>query len=54
MTNKDKKRTVDLQHIEFDEDGIVRLRLHRKETQKKLWKSLQQFKDIRPTLTKKK
>ena len=33
MTNKDKEHSVDLQHIEFDKDGIVRLALHRKETQ---------------------
>jgi hypothetical protein len=51
MTKKDERHTVDLQHIEFDKDGVVRLALHRKETQKELWKSLQQFKDIRPTLT---
>jgi hypothetical protein len=54
MSKKDKKHTVDLQHIEFDKDGVVRLALHRKETQRELWKSMQQFKDIKPTNTQKK
>lgn len=54
MTNKDKEHVVDLQHIEFDKDGIVRLALHRKETQKALWKSMQQFEDIKPTVSKNK
>ena len=54
MTNKDKEHSVDLQHIEFDKDGIVRLALHRKETQRALWKSMQQFKDIKPTVPKNK
>ena len=54
MTNKDKEHSVDLQHIEFDKDGIVRLALHRKETQRALWKSMQQFKDIKPTVSKNK
>ncbi|NDW20373.1 hypothetical protein [Alteromonas hispanica] len=54
MTEKDKKHTVDLQHIEFDKDGIVPLALHGKETQKESWKSMQQFKDIKPTDTQKK
>ena len=46
MTDKYKEHVVDLQHIEFDKDGIVRLALHRKETQRELRKSMQQFKDI--------
>ena len=54
MTNKDKEHSVDLQHIEFNKDGIVRLALHRKETQRALWKSMQQFKDIKPTVSKNK
>lgn len=54
MTNKDKEHAVDLQHIEFDKNGIVRLALHRKETQRALWKSMQQFKDIKPTVSKNK
>jgi len=54
MTKKGKKHTVDLQHIEFDKDGVVRLAMHRKETQKELWKSMQQFKDIKPTDTQNK
>ena len=54
MTKKDRQHNEDLQHIEFDKDGIVCLALHRKETQKELWKSMQQFKDIKPTETQKK
>ena len=54
MADKNKEHSVDLQHIEFDKDGVVRLALHRKETQRKLWKSMQQFKDIKPTVTKNK
>lgn len=54
MTNKDREDSVDLQHIEFNKDGIVRLALHRKETQRALWKSMQQFKDIKPTVSKNK
>lgn len=34
----------DLQHIDIDEDGVVSLRLYRKETLKALWESMQQFK----------
>ena len=54
MADKNKEHVVDLQHIEFDKDGIVRLALHRKETQRALWKSMQQFKDIKPTVSKNK
>lgn len=54
MTKKGKKQTADLQHIEFDKDGVVRLAMHRKETQNELWKSMQQFKDIKPTVSKNK
>jgi len=54
MTTKNKKHVVDLQHIEFDKDGIVRLALHRKETQRALWKSMQQFKDHKSTEPKNK
>ena len=48
------KRNIepDLQHINFDRDGCVHLALHRKETQKKLWESMQQFKDVKPTSLK--
>ena len=48
MNKSDKRRIEDLQHIYFDKDGCVHLALHRKATQKKLWESMQQFKDIRP------
>ena len=37
---------VDLSNVEFDRDGIVRMALDRKETPRKLWKSMQQFADI--------
>ena len=50
MADKNKEHVVDLQHIEFDKDGTVRLALHRKETQRALWKSMQQFEDIKPTV----
>tara|TARA_Y100001001_G_C7745725_1_gene216039 strand:- start:261 stop:449 length:189 start_codon:yes stop_codon:yes gene_type:complete len=36
----------DLRHIEFDSDGVVRMALNRKETQRKLWDSIQQFANI--------
>ncbi|MCP4589091.1 hypothetical protein [Pseudoalteromonas sp.] len=45
-------KDVDLSNIEFDRDGVVRLSLGRKETQKKLWKSMQQFADITPKTAK--
>ena len=54
MTDKDNEHAADLQHIEFDKDGIVRLALHRTETQRALWKSMQQFKEIKPTVPKNK
>ena len=54
MADKNKEHVVDLQHIEFDKDGTVRLALHRKETQRALWKSMQQFEDIKPTVPKNK
>lgn len=47
-----RKSEPDLQHINFDRDGCVHLALHRKETQKKLWESMQQFKDIKPARKK--
>lgn len=36
----------DLRHIEFDRDGVVRMALNRKETQRKLWDSIKQFANI--------
>lgn len=54
MKKSDKGRIEDLQHIDFDKDGCFHLALHRKATQKKLWESLQQFKDIAMTVEKQK
>lgn len=54
-TMKDKThpvKDVDLSNIEFDRDGVVRLSLGRKETQRKLWRSMQQFADITPNTAK--
>lgn len=44
-------REVDLSNIEFNRDGVVRLSIGRKETQRKLWESMQQFADIKPYVT---
>tara|TARA_Y100000780_G_C13694801_1_gene421046 strand:+ start:751 stop:963 length:213 start_codon:yes stop_codon:yes gene_type:complete len=46
------QKDVDLSNIEFDRDGVVRLSLGRKETQRKLWQSMQQFADITPSTAK--
>lgn len=46
------QKDVDLSNIEFDRDGVVRLSLGRKETQRKLWQSMQQFADITPNTAK--
>lgn len=54
VKKSEKGRIEDLQHIDFDKDGCVYLALHRKATQKKLWESLQQFKDIKPSRLKSK
>jgi hypothetical protein len=37
---------VDLSNVTFDRDGVVRMALERKATQKKLWESMQQFANI--------
>ncbi len=47
-----RKIEPDLQHINFDRDGCVHLALHRKETRRKLWESMQQFKDVKPNSLK--
>jgi hypothetical protein len=47
MKRQNPTQDVDLSNVEFDRDGIVRMALDRKETQRKLWKSMQQFADIR-------
>lgn len=54
MSKCNKSLIEDLQHIDFDKDGCVHLALHRKATQKKLWESLQQFKEIETPVAKQK
>lgn len=49
-SNTPSPKDPDLSNIEFNSDGIVRMALGRKETQKKLWESIKAFADY-PTKT---
>jgi len=45
---KNQKEKVDLSNLAFNyEKGVFELNLRNKSTQKKLWQSMQQFKDIK-------
>ena len=46
MKPKSPEQAIDLSNVTFDRDGVVRMALERKSTQKKLWESMQQFADI--------
>lgn len=46
MKSNAQEKDVDLSNVEFDRDGVVRMALDRKKTQRKLWESMQQFADI--------
>ena len=46
MKTQYQPQDVDLSNVEFNSDGVVRMALDRKETQKRLWESMQQFQHI--------